>query len=225
MSNRLRFFSSTVGTKILIAFSGLALFVFLILHLAGNLFALAGSGAFNEYSHELISNPFIYVAEAGLAAIFLLHVFKTVTNWIANRRARPVGYHMKRWTGRTSRKSVASSTMIVTGGVTFAFVVLHLKTFKFGPYYEVPGRPQVRDLYRLLIDVFQNPLYVVFYVVCMILIFLHLRHGLSSALQSLGINHPRYNAIMLQVGSITALLIGAGFALIPVWAYLTGGAG
>jgi succinate dehydrogenase / fumarate reductase cytochrome b subunit len=223
MSNRLRFFSSSVGTKILIALTGLGLFGFLVVHLAGNLLALAGPDVFNQYSHDLLSSPFVYLAEAGLAAIFLLHAIKAVLNWMANRRARPLAYHEKRWAGRTSRKTVASSTMIVSGLVTFVFVVLHLKTFKFGTYYAVEGKAELRDLYRLLIEVFRSPAYVVFYVACMLLILLHLRHGVSSALQSLGINHPRYNAIILRAGTIAAVVIGAGFALIPVWAYVMGG--
>jgi succinate dehydrogenase / fumarate reductase cytochrome b subunit len=214
--------SSSVGTKILLAFTGLTLFGFLVAHLAGNLLALAGPTAFNDYSHALISNPLVYLAEAGLAAVFALHVVKAVTNWSANRAARPVTYQRKRWARHTSRKSVASTTMIVSGLVTFVFVVLHLKTFKFGPWYTDPARPEVRDLYRLLIEVFQDPVYVVFYVICMALIFLHLRHGLSSALQSLGLNHPRYEALMLVGGTVLALLIGGGFALIPVWAHLVG---
>ena len=89
MSNRSRFVSSSVGTKILLALTGLSLFGFLVVHLIGNLLALAGPETFNGYSHKLISNPLVYVAEAGLAALFGLHVFKAATNWWANRTARP----------------------------------------------------------------------------------------------------------------------------------------
>ena len=223
MSNRLRFFSSSVGTKILIAVTGLSLFGFLIVHLAGNLLLLVGPAAFNHYSHKLISNPLVYIAEAGLGALFVLHVFKALTNWASNRSARPVGYQLKQWAGYTSRKTVASTTMIYTGVVTFIFVLLHLKTFKFGTWYQVAEEPEVRDLYRLTLEVFTNPLYVGFYVLCMVLIFLHLRHGLSSAMQSLGLNHPRYNPIVLTIGTILAVLIGGGFAFIPIWAYSRGG--
>lgn len=223
MSTRVRFFSSSVGTKILIAVTGLGLFGFLVLHLAGNLLALIGPEAFNHYSHALISNPLIYVAEAGLAAVFGLHVFKAATNWFANREARPVGYQLKRWARHTSRKSVASTTMIVTGAVTFVFVVLHLWTFKFGPWYPSAADPAVRDLYRLLMEVFQSPAYVLFYVICMVLILLHLQHGIASALQSLGVNHPRYNRAILTAGTLLAVVIGAGFAFIPIWAFIVGG--
>lgn len=223
MSTRVRFFSSSVGTKILIAVTGLALFGFLIVHLIGNLLVFVGPESFNHYSHALISNPLIYVAEVGLALIFVLHVFKAVTNWATNRNARPQGYTLKKWVGHTSRKSIGSTTMIVTGLVTFVFVVLHLKTFKYGPYYEaVYDEGPVRDLYRLTIEVFQSPVYVVFYVLCMGLIFLHLRHGLASAAQSLGVNHPKYNRLLVVGGTIIAAIIGFGFAIIPILVFLGG---
>ena len=224
MPTRVSFFSSSVGTKILIALTGLALFLFLVGHLTGNLLLFVGPETFNGYSHKLISNPLIYIVEGGLAAILLLHVFKAVTNWAANRGARPAAYVDKKWAGHTSRKGYGSSTMIYTGVVTFVFVVLHLRTFKFGPWYTTMGREgEVRDLYRLTVEVFQNPVMVVFYVACMALVFLHLSHGLSSAFQSLGVNHPRYNRLILAAGLVLATLIGAGFAVIPIIVFLTGG--
>jgi len=222
MPSRVSFASSTVGTKVLIAITGLAMFLFLCGHLAGNLLLLVGPEAFNGYSHKLISNPLIYVVEAGLAAIFVIHVFKATLNWARNRSARPGSYEKKAWAGHTSRKTVASSTMIFTGAFLFFFLLLHLKTFKFGPWYEtVEGGVIVRDIYRLTVEVFQSPGYVAFYVVGMAIVFMHLRHGVSSAFQSLGANHPRYNRLILAGGYVLATVLGLGFAFIPVWAYLT----
>ena len=81
------------------------------------------------------------------------------------------------------------------------FLLLHLKTFKFGPWYEtIEDGVIVRDLHRLTLEIFQSPAYVVFYVLSMGLVFLHLRHGVSSAFQSLGANHPRYNRLILGGG-------------------------
>ncbi len=212
-------FSSSVGTKLLIALTGLALLIFLILHLAGNLLLFAGPARFNEYSHALISNPLLIPAELGLLAIFVAHVYKTVRMWLNNQAARPVRYRMKRRARHTSRKSLASTTMIVTGLVTLVFVVLHLKTFKYGAQYAAAD-PNVRDLDRLVVEVFHKPTYVVFYVVCMALIGLHLRHGIGSAFQSLGIEHPRYTERLPLAGTVLAVAIGGGFALIPLWVYV-----
>ena len=166
----LRALDSTVGTKILLGLTGLALVGFLVFHLAGNLLVFFGPSAYNEHAHALISNPLVIPAEIGLAAIFLLHAIKAVLNFIRNRAARPRGYAGgKKWAGGPSRKTVSSTTMIVTGVVTFGFVLLHLKTFKYGPYYDSP-EPGVRDLYRLMVEVFDSPGYVVFYVICMVLV-------------------------------------------------------
>ena len=93
MSSRPSFFSSTVGSKILIALTGLLLFGFLVSHLAGNLTLLVGPTAFNAYAYKLESLvPLLYVAEAGLVALFLIHVYKTLTFTRRNRAARPARY-------------------------------------------------------------------------------------------------------------------------------------
>jgi succinate dehydrogenase / fumarate reductase, cytochrome b subunit len=153
--------------------------------------------------------------------VFVLHVFKAVTNWAANRRARPGDYQVKKNAGHTSRKGLSSTTMIVSGTLTFIFVVLHLNTFKFGAWYETASG--VRDLHRLMIEVFSNPVYVGGYVVSMVLIGMHLRHGIASAFQSLGVSHPRYTPGLVKLGTAVALLIGGGFAIIPVLVFLLGG--
>ncbi len=216
-----RVFSSSVGTKLLIGLTGLALFAYLILHLAGNALIFLGRETFNRYSDALISNPLIVPVEIGLLLIFLLHVYKAVSMWIGNRAARPVGYQKKEWAGHTSRKSLASSTMIASGIITLVFVLVHVKQFKFGTFYLAAGSESVRDLYRTEIEVFRHPLWVVFYVLCALIVGLHLRHGISSAFQSLGLDHPRYTQRIVGLGILLAIVIGGGLAMIPVWVYLT----
>ena len=220
MSSYRRVFSSSVGTKLLIGTTGLLLFAYLLLHLAGNLLVFAGQDTFNGYAHKLISNPLVVPAEIGLIAIFLLHIYKTVTMWMRNRAARPVPYEQTSWAGHTSRKSLSSATMIWTGLLTLVFVGVHLQQFKFGPWYEI-GDPPVRDLYRIEADVFTSPIWVGVYVFCMILIGLHLRHGISSAFQSLGADHPIYTKRLVAAGTVLAVLIAGGFAIIPIWIYVT----
>jgi succinate dehydrogenase / fumarate reductase, cytochrome b subunit len=221
MTTRMKMFASSVGLKFAIALTGLALVGFLISHLVGNLLFFAGPETYNSYSHKLITNPLLIPAELGLLAIFLIHVYKSVKMFADNQQARPSRYQEKKWAGHTSRKSVASTTMIVSGLVTFAFVILHLKTFKYGPEYLSEGTGY-RDLYRLMAEVFSNPLYVVFYVICMVLIGFHLRHGISSAFQSLGIDHPRYTGRILAIGTAAAIAIAGGFAIIPVVIFVMG---
>lgn len=215
--------SSSIGTKSLIALTGLFLFAFLVAHLAGNLLFILGPDAFNHYSHSLISNPLILVAEAGLVAIFVLHVVKTVWMFATNTRARPERYAARKWAktkNPRSRKSWASTTMILTGTVTLLFIVTHLATFKFGPYYETADG--IRDLYRLQVAVFGNPGYVAFYLFCMSVIFFHLWHGISSAVQSFGIDSPRWTPRIIWTGRLLAIAIAAGFAVLPIFTFVVG---
>jgi succinate dehydrogenase / fumarate reductase cytochrome b subunit len=221
MSRFRRAFSSSVGTKLLIGLTGLALFGYLILHLAGNALIFAGPEIFNEYSHRLISNPLILPIELGLLVVFLIHIYKAITMWRANTAARPVGYLKKEPAGHTSRKSLASSTMIASGLLLLLFVVVHVKQFKFGSWYQVVGNEEIRDLYRTEIEVFQQPFWVLFYVAGPLLVGLHLRHGIASAFQSLGIDHPVYTRKLTVTGIVFAILIGGGLAAIPVWIFFT----
>jgi succinate dehydrogenase / fumarate reductase, cytochrome b subunit len=216
-------FSSSIGSKFLIAFTGLSLLIFLVAHLAGNLLFIAGPDAFNEYSHALVSNPLIYGAEVGLLAVFVLHVFKTIAMVAGSYSARPGRYAKRQWAkskSDRSRKSASSSTMILTGTITLLFIVTHLATFKFGTFYETPDG--IRDIYRLQLAVFSNPAYVAFYVVAMTVIAFHLWHGVSSALQSFGVNSPTWTPRLTLLGRGLAVALGLGFALLPVYTFVVG---
>lgn len=211
-----RFWSSSVGTKLLLGVTGLLLFVYLVLHLAGNALIFAGRDVFNEYSHRLISNPLIIPIEIGLLLVFVVHVFKAVRNVIANRAARPVPYERKERAGHTSRKGLSSSTMIASGLIVLLFVVVHVKQFKFGSYYQTVSDNPIRDLYQTELDVFSQPLWVLFYVIGTCFAGLHLRHGIASGLQSIGLDHPLYTRRLTLLSLILAILIGGGLAMIPV---------
>ncbi|HEU4891506.1 MAG TPA: succinate dehydrogenase cytochrome b subunit [Vicinamibacterales bacterium] len=213
--------SSSVGTKLLIGLTGLLLFAYLILHLVGNALIFAGADLFNEYSHRLISNPLLIPIEIGLLLVFLVHIYKTVRMLIANTAARPVRYQKKAYAGHTSRKSFASSTMIASGLIVLVFVLIHVKQFKYGAYYETVSASPVRDLYRTEIEVFQNPLWVAFYVFSTIVVGLHLRHGIASGFQSIGADHPLYTRRLTAIGIVMAIIIGGGLGLIPIVIYLT----
>lgn len=217
MSSRPRLFESSVGTKLLIGATGLFLFVYLIIHIAGNLVILGGPDLFNRYAAALAGNPLIPVIEVVLLLGLLAHAFKAVTMYFDNRKARPVGYVRKRNAGHTSQKTLASSTMILSGLWLLAFLVLHVKAFRFGPHYEREG---VHDLYRLEFENLENPLIVAFYVLSMVLVGSHLWHGVASGLQSLGVNHPVWTPRFRAFGKFMAMVIAAGFIAIVVWVYL-----
>ena len=111
--------------------------------------------------------------------------------------------------------------MIASGLIVLAFVVIHVKQFKFGTFYLASGSDTIRDLYRTEIEVFRNPLWVGFYVIATLIVGLHMRHGISSAFQSLGLDHPRYTRRIVGLGIAAAVFVGGGLALIPIWAYFT----
>lgn len=217
MSALQAFLTSTIGRKVLMALTGLLLFAFLVTHLAANLLILVDGEAFNAYSHALVSNPLIYIAEFGLLGLFVLHFVSGIAIYVAGRTARPIGYKDDRWAGGTSHKSVASSTMILSGAFFLLFVPLHVWGFKFGAFYDAGGG--VRDLHRLVVEEFQNPLLVGFYVVGMSILGFHLWHGLGSAFESLGVTHRR---TLRRTGQLVAVVMAGGFTLIPVVVYLMG---
>src|SRR4051812_43093269 len=202
-SSRLRLWDSSVATKLLIGITGLALFIYLVIHVLGNLMVFFGPAFFNKYAYTLEGNPLLPVIEIGLLLIFLLHVYKTVAMYLNNQRARPVRYVRKKFAGRPSRKSIASSTMIVSGLWLLLFVIIHVKAFRYGTEYEWAAGG--RDLYRLEMENFSSPLVVGFYMLSMIVVGSHLWHGVSSSFQSLGIDKPAWTRVVLPAGKVIAV--------------------
>jgi len=221
MSSRSSPFSTSVGTKILIGLTGLALFIYLLIHVAGNLMVFGGQAAYNKYAYTLESNPLLPIVEIGLLLLFLLHIFKTVRMYLGNQKARPIGYAQKKPAGPPSRKTLASSTMIVSGLWLVAFLIIHVRTFRFSEEQEWPLGG--RDLYSLEMEAFTNPLMVAFYVVSMIVVGSHLWHGVSSAFQSLGLDNSRWTPRLLIAGRAVAVLIAGAFIVIALWVHFAGG--
>lgn len=218
---------TTVGKKVLTGITGIAWVLFIIAHLLGNfqLFLNDGGAAFNAYTKFLESQGvLLYIAEAGLVLTLLLHAAIGINIWLGKRRARPVGYTMYKSAGEPSAQNLGSRTMIITGSVLLVFLVVHIWTFKFGPGiaegYQtfIDGEP-ARDLYRLVIEKFQDPLYVFGYTAVMILLGLHLRHGFWSAFQSLGAIRPSARKSMQFAALVVGVLLAVGFLSIPLYIY------
>jgi succinate dehydrogenase / fumarate reductase, cytochrome b subunit len=221
MTTRRSVLGSLITTKLIIGVTGILLFAYLIVHIAGNLMVFLGPDTFNTYSHALISNPLVVPVEIGLLVVFLIHLFKAVRMTFQNQSARPAKYAKKEWAGGESQKSVASSSMILTGLAILIFVPIHVWTFKYGTFYDLGGG--VRDLYRLEVENFRSPIAVTLYVVMMVLVGLHLWHGVPSSFQSLGLSGPRFTPLIRKVGKVSAFLIAGGFIVITLWVFLAGG--
>ena len=225
MPQFLKFIGSSIGKKFLMALTGLAMVIFLLEHLSGNLLLFSQNpDPYNQFSHFLIGLGWLMIAaELGLIAILLFHMVSAISISIGKKKARPVAYAKTGNAGEPSKKTFSSKTMIWTGLLIFAFIAIHLKTFKFGPNYSstVDG-VEMRDLHTLVWEVFQNPIYVVWYVGALIFLGFHLRHGFWSAFQSLGVHHPRFTPVIYSVGILVAIIISVGFLGIPLWIYFTG---
>src|SRR4029078_1244167 len=119
------FFSTSVGTKLVIGITGFALFLYLVIHIAGNLMVFFGPAFFNRYAYVLESKPLIPVIELGLLAVFVIHIYRTIRMYLGNQQARPSRYAMKKRAGKPSRKSLASSTMILSVLLRLRALFLH----------------------------------------------------------------------------------------------------
>lgn len=213
------FLKSSIGKKYLMGLAGAGWTLFVAGHMAGNLLIFAGPETFNKYGHAIVSNkPLLYGTEVFLVVCLLTHVILSIQLTIQNKKAKPNKYAV----GASSEKrsSMASKLMAVHGSVILAFIIWHLMTFKWGPHYSVTyGDETMRDLYRLVIEAFTNPLYVAGYVVCLVLLGFHLSHGASSVFQSLGINHPRYTPVIKKAGLAYAVVVAGGFLSQPIFVF------
>jgi succinate dehydrogenase / fumarate reductase cytochrome b subunit len=134
MSKLSRAFNSAVGRKAVSALSGLLLTLFLIFHLLGNLTIFKGRGELmNAYAGFLEGIPGLPIASLAIVALFALHAWMGVKVWMKNKEARPQEYKLKKWTGsERSRKSVGSTSMMISGFVVLAFIIVHIWHFKYG---------------------------------------------------------------------------------------------
>ena len=205
-----RFYSSTVGKKAVMAVSGCILFLFVLGHLAGNLQIYEGPEKLNDYSRLLHSMPgLLWGARITLLVMVVLHIWSSMQLAIRNNAARPTSYIKK----KTAGSSYASRTMYWSGPIILAFVIYHLLDFTFGT---VNPNFQEGNVYANVVASFQLPLVSAFYVLAMLLLCLHLYHGLWSMFQSLGVHPPHYTLTLKRSAAVLAILIAAGNISIPV---------
>jgi succinate dehydrogenase / fumarate reductase, cytochrome b subunit len=209
MSRLRRLLSTSIGKKQLVALTGLLLCGFLVTHLAGNLVMLKSSEEFEHYAEFLAKHPLLIPAEIMLAALFLAHIaWGLKVSW-ENRNARPERYDGYRSLGG---RSLGSSTMKYTGLMTLVFLLVHVTTFKL----QFPGD----SLFAWIMEWFQKPLYAGFYVLAMLFLGVHLSHGVQSAFQTFGVNHPKYTPAIRATSVLFAVMMAAGFGILPIWGYM-----
>ena len=215
MGNLILFLQKTVGQKMIIGLSGLGLCGFLLVHMLGNLLILKGPEAYNLYAHRLSGMILIKVLEIALALFFFSHIALSVLINIRNRKAAGEPYKKPAFFSK-KRSSLADRALVFQGLALFVFLIIHLLSFKFGPYYETELEGgAVRDIYRLVAETLKKPLYAGGYSLVFCVLAFHLAHGLPASLKSLGFYHPAYARWAEKLGLLFGLGIGLGF-LAPV---------
>lgn len=216
--------TSSIGRKFIMGLSGLALVGFIITHLAGNLTLLDPSGQlFNAYVKKLTDlGPLKIAGEVGLVLLFGIHIVMAFFLKADHRAARTSRYVKHRSKGGPSLWNLASVNMILTGLVLLVFLVIHVKQFTLGPaeaegYVTIVNGLDARDLHKLVVETFAQPLWVGVYVAVMLMLGLHLRHGFWSAFQSLGAMNPRYTKPVHMLGLLFGIVMAVGFIILPLY--------
>jgi succinate dehydrogenase / fumarate reductase cytochrome b subunit len=204
-------FDSSIGKKVVMAVTGLILFGFVIGHMIGNLQVFLGAKELNDYSiflHGFAHGAGIWVARAVLLASVVLHIWAAYSLTVMNRAARQVGY--REWKARES--TYASRTMRWSGVLLLAFIIYHLLHFTTGTLHPdfVPG-----DVYHNVIVGLRQAPAAIFYIISMVALGFHLYHGSWSMLQTLGLNHPRWNKLRFTVSVALAAAVVVGNLSFP----------
>jgi succinate dehydrogenase / fumarate reductase, cytochrome b subunit len=199
---------SSIGKKLMMALTGLAFCGFLVAHLAGNMTIFAGPDAFNRYAETLKGlGAIVILLEIGLIAFAIIHIFTGLTLFYQNLKARPVRYSVNKSAGG---RTIGSATMPYTGIVLLFFVVIHLLNFTF---VDKTGT----TISQIVSSAFERPAYILFYIASMIVLAVHVSHGLWSTFQTIGANHPKYMPAIWVLSITFALAIGIGFGMLPIY--------
>ena len=207
------FFGSSIGKKLLMAFTGFCFISFLTVHLAGNLTLYGGKDMFNAYAEHLHSlGPIILVAEWGLLLLAAVHILTGSILFFQNLNARPNRYKMNK---RAGGRTWGSITMPYTGFIILIFVIFHLLNFHFVDKTNT-------TIFEIVSQAFQSPVYILLYIAAMVVVALHIRHGFWSLIQTFGANHPKYMTIVMVASIVASLIFGVGFGVLPVFMSVSG---
>jgi succinate dehydrogenase / fumarate reductase cytochrome b subunit len=207
------FWQSTNGKKIVMAVTGALMFLFVIGHLLGNLLVFAGPEKINAYAHFLhFDESLLWIVRSVLIVAIILHITATIQLGLRNKRARPVDYARK----EAINSSYASRTMYWSGPIVLVFIVFHLLQFTAGIIH--PEASFIAgDVYHNLVAGFRVWWVSAWYVFAITLLGLHLRHGLWSMLQSVGLSHSlRRERVLKRTALLIAVLIVLGYISIPI---------
>jgi succinate dehydrogenase / fumarate reductase cytochrome b subunit len=216
----LTYLTSSIGKKQVMGATGCVLVLFVLGHMIGNLQLLYpdpadAQASYNIYSALLTkSKLFLYTVEISLLVIGLVHLYLAITLKLQNNKARgSSGYVVS---ARKGKKAFPTFWMIWTGLSLAAFIVWHILTLRNGIHYhyinpEVMSGVVVRDMWLTTVEVLGNPLFAVFYITVMLLLGFHLWHAISSAFQTMGINHQKWTPIIDKLAIAYCVFVACGF--------------
>ena len=212
---------STVGTKLVVAATGVVLVLFVIGHMLGNLQIYLGPDAVNSYAAFLKSKPGpLWAIRLGLLTAVVLHIAGIIRLTLANKKARRTAYAIQ----KPVQSTLASRTMVYSGAILLAFIVFHLLHFTIGvtdpQHFHLTDDAGRHDVYSMTILGFQQPLVSLSYIVAMGLLGMHLGHGVGSVFQTTGWRRPRLVPLIELFSRIVAVVVVLGNISIPLAALL-----
>ncbi len=212
MAKALTLFDTTIGKKIAVAFTGLILYGFVLIHMLGNLQIFLGPKAYNHYAAMLRAVPeLLWVARLVLIVCFVSHIALTVSLASRTQGARRVGYRKQKLQAST----FAARSMLLTGPILLFFVIIHLVNFTY-PGVIPGGHFSETNVYGNVTQAFQALPFVALYVFCNAAIGFHLYHGSWSLFQSLGLSHSRYDKPKKRIAQALGLAVAAGNIIMPL---------
>ncbi|MBR6117908.1 MAG: succinate dehydrogenase cytochrome b subunit [Paludibacteraceae bacterium] len=215
---------SSIGRKFVMSLTGLALVFFLLFHGCMNLTVIFSEDAYNTICHLLGANWYALIGTLGLAFLVLVHFCYAIYLTLQNRAAR--GNDRYAVTGKKEGVEWESENMLVLGGVVIGFLVLHLYNFWFkmqfseiigsnmGAFDPQDGAAYVRELFTAPTC---GTIYCLLYLVWLCALWLHLNHGVWSAMHTLGWNNLVWQKRIKVIGSVVATLAVLPFALVVLY--------
>lgn len=213
--------TSTVGRKILMAVTGLMLVCFITVHLMGNLSVFAGADGINAYAKHLHDlGPLVWVFRLAMLGLFAVHITFGIQLYLENKAATPETYAVQ----KTLVTTFSAKTMIFTGLIILTFLVYHLLHFTVqvtNPEISASHLPldaaMRPDVFSMVVLSFQKVFISVIYIIAMAALFLHLSHGVSSWVQTLGWSTGPSQDKVTAIGKIVAIVYGLAYIAIPLF--------
>jgi succinate dehydrogenase / fumarate reductase cytochrome b subunit len=211
-------FTSSIGKKFLMAFTGIFLILFLIVHAGINscIFLNDGGDTFNTVAHFMSHNWIMRFLEIGLFAGIILHIVQGLMLWSQNNKARPVKYAVNKV---EANSKWYSRSMGLLGTLLLLFLIMHLSHFYVGTKVALYSGDQEHNLFEEMRTIFSIQWVVAAYLLGVVALFWHLFHGFQSAFQSLGFHHKKYSPLIQKMGTGYAIIICTLFALMPLAFY------